>query len=185
MLLDDLLSRNQPLPARPISESYWVIPGRYLAGEYPGTSINGKTSTQLDAFLEAGFDTFIDLTSPEEMRAYDVLLYEQAGYYGKQVEYLRFPISDFGLPSHWLMKKILDAIDFALAGDRKIYLHCHGGIGRTGTAVGCFLVRHGRSGYEAVAELANWWSGVPKSAQHPHSPETSQQREFILDWPGD
>ena len=32
-------------------------------------------------------------------------------------------------------------------------MHCWGGVGRTGTTVGCWLVRHGRSGTEALAEL--------------------------------
>ena len=31
-----------------------------------------------------------------------------------------------------------------------MYLHCWGGVGRTGTVVGCWLVRHGRTGDEAL-----------------------------------
>lgn len=34
----------------------------------------------------------------------------------------------------------------ALAAGQTVYVHCYGGIGRTGTVVGCWLVRHGLSG---------------------------------------
>ena len=41
---------------------------------------------------------------------------------------------------------ILDAIDVALAQGRTVDVHCWGRIGRTGAAVGCWLVRHGLTG---------------------------------------
>ena len=49
---------------RPISESYWVEPGRLLAGEYPGDYDEERTRKRIDALIEAGFNTFIDLTQP-------------------------------------------------------------------------------------------------------------------------
>jgi hypothetical protein len=61
-------------------------------------------------------------------------------------------------------------------------LHCWGGIGRTGTTVGCFLVRHGLEGNEALRQIAQWWQDVPKSRIHPHSPETLEQANFVRDW---
>lgn len=51
-------------------------------------------------------------------------------------------IGDFGIPSKEGMKKTLDTIDNAVASIQKVYVHCHGGIGRKGTAGGCFLARH-------------------------------------------
>jgi protein-tyrosine phosphatase len=65
---------------------------------------------------------------------------------------------------------------------RKIYLHCWGGIGRTGTTVGCYLVRHGNTGEEALRQVGEWWKTVPKSQIHAHSPETRAQADFILKW---
>jgi hypothetical protein len=178
------VSLSITLPVKPIPESYWVIPGRMLAGEYPSESYTPEiTRKRLDTFLRAGFNTFIDLTCEGETEDYKPFLREQAGYLGLAVECMRFPIGDYGLPTQETMSAILDAIDGALARGRKIYLHCYGGIGRTGTTVGCYLVRQGLTGSEAIHQLASWWQYVPKSMRYPHSPETVQQEQFIRNWP--
>ena len=169
-------------PDRPIPESYWVLPGRLLAGEYPGQYDEEGTRRRLEALIEAGFDLFIDLTDDHENVPYAGTLRETGKLYEVHLTHDRFPIGDFGLPSPEQMNRILDAIDEGLKAGRKIYLHCWGGIGRTGTTVGCYLVRHGRTGAEALDQLAAWWRNVPKSRFHPHSPETLQQSDFVLQW---
>jgi len=154
-----------------------------LAGEYPGALYTLEISRKrLDTFLKFGFNTFVDLTCEGETENYEPILREQAGTFGLDVECLRFPIGDYGLPTQDNMTAILDAIDGAFARERKIYLHCYGGIGRTGTTVGCYLVRHGLTGADAIHQLANWWQDVPKSMRYLHSPETVQQEQFIRNW---
>jgi len=167
---------------RPIPESYWVEPGRLLAGEYPGKFEGELTRQRIDALIQAGFNTFIDLTKPNETIAYSHLLEEEAQLYGVEVQHQRFAIGDFGLPTPGIMNSILDTIDAELQAGRKIYLHCWGGIGRTGTTVGCYLVRRGKTGSEALDQLAAWWRTVPKSSIHLRSPETREQAEFIRYW---
>ena len=167
---------------RPIPESYWVEPGRLLAGEYPGQFDGELTRKRVGALLEAGFDIFIDLTRPDEILPYTQALFDEAKAYGIEVEHDRFPIEDFGLPTPEQMNSILDRIDESLQAGHKMYLHCWGGIGRTGTIVGCYLVRRGRTGEEALKQLAQWWKKVPKSHYHPRSPETQEQVDFILNW---
>jgi protein-tyrosine phosphatase len=169
-------------PTRPIPESYWVEPGRFLAGEYPGHYTADSTRRRIDALLEAGFDTFIDLTRPNETIPYFRILLEASKLYEVEVERHSFPIGDFGLPTPEVMTSILDTIDAALQNGRRIYLHCWGGIGRTGTTVGCYLVRQGRTGEQALRQLAEWWKTVPKSQFHQRSPETYEQAQFILNW---
>ena len=171
-------------PDRPISESYWVEPGRFLGGEYPGSYDVEETRRRLDVLIEAGFTTFIDLTRHGEIVPYEGVLKEQAQAYGLEVQYYRFPIGDFGLPSTGQMKAILDQIDMSLRASQKVYLHCWGGIGRTGTTVGCYLVRRGLGGAAALQQLADWWRKVPKSQFHPNSPETHEQAEFVRNWMG-
>jgi predicted protein tyrosine phosphatase len=167
---------------RPVSESYWVEPGRLLAGEHPAKFDEEQTRSRVDAMIEAGINTFIDLTQPHETFPYTLILAEEAKVYGVEAAHHRFPIGDFGLPTPQRMNAILDKIDQSLRDNRKIYLHCWGGIGRTGTTVGCYLVRQGKTAEAALEQLAAWWRGVPKSLYHPSSPETQDQVNFIRTW---
>ena len=166
----------------PIPESYWVIPGKLLAGEYPGSWDHEHTRPRLDSFLEAGINTFIDLTNEDELLPYAPVLAEEAVCYGISASHQRFSIGDFGVPTVGRMQTILDTLDRSLHDERKIYVHCWGGVGRTGTTVGCYLVRHGKTGDEALAQLSSWWQNVPKRSLHPRSPETDEQVKFIRDW---
>jgi hypothetical protein len=167
---------------RPISEAYWVKPGQFLAGEYPARFDEEITRKRIDALLQAGLNTFIDLTNANESIPYANILLEQASAYSVEAVHHRFPIGDFGLPTPDRMNAILDKIEESLRTGRRIYLHCWGGIGRTGTTVGCYLVRQGKSPEEALDQLSAWWRSVPKSQYHPESPETREQVNFILAW---
>jgi hypothetical protein len=172
-------------PNRPIHESYWVEPGRFLAGEFPAHDYGEGSRRRLDTFLEFGIDTFIDLTDSDELPPYLPVLQEQAGYYEVDIRYRRFPITDHNVPAPETMQAILEEIDSSLASGRRVYLHCWGGIGRTGTVVGCYLVHHGRTGQEALAQLAEWWKDVPKSRVWPYTPETRRQMDYVLNWDED
>ena len=171
---------------KPLPESYWVVPGQFLAGQYP-ISTHGdeaRARQQLAAFLNAGFDTFFDLTSPGELPPYRPLLEEEADRFGLHIDYHSSSISDYGLPKDEQMTRLLDDLDAALKSGHKLYLHCWAGVGRTGTTVGCWLVRHGLSGEDALARLAELYAAAGQSAVHPHSPETKEQQVFILNWGG-
>jgi hypothetical protein len=63
---------------RPLPNSYWVLPGRFLAGEYPAAYTAALTRRRLGALLEAGLDTFVDLTSEGELEPYRPTLLEEA-----------------------------------------------------------------------------------------------------------
>lgn len=164
-------------PAHPLPNSYWVLPGRFLAGGYPGQADEGETRRQLRSLLEVGVSFFLDLTEEGELPPYLPLLQEEAG--GRQIVCRRRPIPDFGVPGVAEMAAILDTIEGALAAGHTLYLHCWGGSGRTGTVVGCYLVRHGLSGEEAMAEIARLRQGVLSLRP---SPETAAQRQFVLEW---
>jgi hypothetical protein len=172
---------------KPILESYWVVPGSFLAGRYPVSSFKDSTTIHqsLSSFLNFGFDTFFDLTRVGELPAYLPVLQEEAARYGITINYQRIDIQDRGLPSHAQMTALLDAIDAALAAGRKIYLHCWGGIGRTGMTIGCWLVRHGLTGGMALIRLNELYQMAGQSSLFPHSPETDAQVQFILAWTDD
>ena len=167
---------------RPIPTSYWVLPGKFLAGEYPGGYDRAVTRRIMTSFLNAGFDTFFNLTGENELPDYAAILSEEAELYERPVFHNRFSITDRGLPSRANMTSILDSIDRSLAAGHKLYLHCWAGIGRTGTTVGCYLVRHGLTGAEALQKLAGMYGTSAQSKQYSHSPETQSQIDFILNW---
>ena len=168
---------------RPSPNSYWVIPGRFAAGEYPGARDPREAARKLRTLLAAGIDHFVDLTEPHELAPYAEIAADEARSLSMQVEHERRPVADLGVPgSPAEMAGILDAIDGALEAGRTVYLHCWGGVGRTGTVVGCWLVRHGQTGDEALEQLAEWWQGVEKVDRKPQSPETRQQFQYVREW---
>ncbi len=143
-----------------------------------------EAKAKLKTLLDAGIDHFIDLTEAREPLApYAQIAEEEASRRGMSVGYERRPIVALSVPRcPQQTTKTLDAIDAALSDGKTIYLHCWGGVGRTGTVVGCWLVRHGRAGDAALRQIAEWWKGMEKSWRVPRSPETSQQRAYVRDW---
>ena len=161
--------------------SYWVEPGRFLAGDYPAGSSEEATLDRLRRLLAAGINCFIDLTEPGELDSYEESL---PGPYARDpVTYLRMPIRDHGLPeSAEQMQEILDELDAALAKGRRVYLHCRAGIGRTNLVAGCWFASSGDRGESALARLNARWRSSARSRSWPTVPETDAQSDYVRDW---
>jgi hypothetical protein len=72
----------------PYADSYWVIPAKVLAGEYPGAYGEENTRKRIQALLKCGVRTFIDLTQPGDSRyPYSALLFQEADDYGYDVSW--------------------------------------------------------------------------------------------------
>lgn len=156
----------------PTGESYWVAPGELLAGKYPGTT-DLVGPSRLEALLAAGVTLFLDLTEAHELDPYAFLL-------DGEVRHVRMPIPDMGVTTHEQMRRTLDLIDRERARRGTTYVHCWGGAGRTGTVVGCWLVRHGLDGEAALARIATLRADTP--ALWLDSPQTAEQRAMVRAW---
>lgn len=175
----------------PFERSYWVVPGKLLAGAYPGDLDPEMAGRKLQAIVAAGIRCFIDLTSPEDqnflgqsLNSYHELLGKMASGQFK-LFYHRLSITDLDVPSETGMMEILDVMDGAILRDIPVYVHCLGGIGRTGTVIGCWLVRHGiAQGRDAIELIRKLRRNEARAAIV--SPETAHQRRFIIEWkPGE
>ena len=78
------------------------------------------------------------------------------------------------------MTRILDDLDAAIERGGVAYVHCWGGIGRTGTVVGCWLMRHGLEGDDPIGRIAELRRDV--SGASVASPQTSAQRAMVRAW---
>ncbi|MDF1554427.1 MAG: hypothetical protein P1P84_15255 [Deferrisomatales bacterium] len=179
------------------ANAYWVVRGRLMAGEYPGSPRSAETRDRLASLLKAGVRAFIDLTEVGDvprrglLRPYEEDLRALAAESAAEVSYTRFPIRDFDVPTRGLMISILDGIDAALGRGIPTYVHCLAGRGRTGTVVGCYLVRHAerllgttetdQAGHLALARITELRAAqnVPFAEDSPQAPA---QRDLVLGW---
>lgn len=163
-------------PASPVPNSYWVEPGRLLAGEYPGAP-RADAPSRIQALLAAGITSFIDLTGEGELPPYSHDLPD------REVVHRRFPIIDHGVPdSPAVMSSVVAAIASDLEEGRRVYVHCRAGIGRTGMAVGCYLIQSGLDGDAALDKLQVLWQRCARARSWPSVPETEDQIRFVRSW---
>jgi hypothetical protein len=176
--------------ATPYPRSYWVVPGQLLAGFYPGDLHRDGAIAKIDALIDCRIRSVVDLTEDNGdgvngLRPYAQLLYERAAGKREVVTWARMPIVDMGVPSKIAMRLALDFIDRSLHYDRPVYVHCWGGLGRTGVVVGCYMARHhiavGQAALERIELLRK-----NEGASYMDSPQTEAQRQMVREWvPGE
>ncbi len=171
-------------PERPTPNCYWVVPG-FLAGNYPRTRDDGSSREKLCQIVDAGVTCFVDLTTSDDpLEPYEHLLSEMSDAGEARPSAVResFPINDMSIPvSRDVTRAILDTIDRVIGDDGSVYVHCWGGVGRTGTIVGCWLVRHGMTGEQALARVAELWA-TREGAGWSTSPQTEEQFRYVREW---
>ena len=157
--------------------TYWVVPGRILAGEYPGGADPAETRLRLDKLREAGVDRCIDLTEEGELPPYAHLL-------PKNIEYQRSAIVDCSVPYNVSQTRdLLSSLHSALAQDRCVYVHCRAGIGRTGVIMGCFLADRESNGQDRSQNLEPCLAPERARRNMAPVPQTAEQADYVRHWP--
>lgn len=165
----------------PIPDSYWLVDGQLLAGEYPGAAQERRAREKLETILAAGIRSFIDLTETiDGLAPYEGTLRAIAREQGIHVRYQHLSIVDMSIPTSERMQEILDRIGSEIAAGRPVYFHCWGGIGRTGTVAGCWLVTEGRGCDDALEWIRELRALTPDGWKE--SPQTEEQISFVRAW---
>jgi predicted protein tyrosine phosphatase len=149
-----------PMPAR------YAVSDGLLAGGYPGTT------EAVSALERDGVTVFVDLTHPSDPL-------DDYGHLLRGGRRLAHPIPDMGTPTAGHVIGILDDIDAAQGQGETVYVHCWGGVGRTGTVIGCWLVRHGLDEGDAIARIAELRAEISGVRA---SPETPGQVALVRGW---
>ncbi len=161
---------------RPLANTYWVIPGRLLAGEYPGGANDTETRPRLASLQASGINSFVDLTEEGELHPYHHLL-------AKRSRYLRSAIVDASVPNNVSqIRNLLATIREGLDQGHHLYVHCRAGVGRTGLVMGCFLANAEGGGKKALKLLNHLWIQSERANQWPKVPQTAAQADYVKQW---
>lgn len=178
--MDTMNNENTPNAMRPtvgspLPQSYYVGGGNIFAGEYPGDKYETKAEDKIRQMTQFGVRHYIDLTEEGELKLYAHLLPPDATY-------TRFPIRDVSAPrSVDEVKTLIGHInELSARNDGYVYIHCWGGVGRTGTIVACYLAQQMEHPTleKALALLRAHFAEMPKSAYR-RTPETYDQDQFV------
>jgi len=156
------MSRGEDLSSYvgPTDYCNWVIKDQLMAGGYPASVDDDETDELLLTLIrDYGFDTFVCLQ--EEVNAHAP---ERAWRGGRaprpymhdirrimsqhkrdipfpKVDFLHLPIVDGSVTADALVDALCDDLIARIRAGRRLYVHCWGGHGRTGTVVAIILGR--------------------------------------------
>lgn len=120
----------------------WLLPGQLAGTPWPG--IVHPVSYDLDALRHVGVTCLISLTESP----FDAALAASHG-----IACHASPMPDMRAPSHPQALALCAQLDALLAAGEVVAVHCHAGLGRTGTVLAAYWLWLGRGERSAVSAL--------------------------------
>lgn len=151
-----------------------IYNGKAYFGGYP-------SSTEVYELLSHGVTVFVDLTTPHERSR---LPFVYINHLPADVHYVNFPIYDNQTPQnrHHFLAFLKDIATY-IKNDKKIYIHCKGGHGRSGIVVASLLcLLCGMTPHKALVHCTNLHSRRPNLKQkwkHVSCPQLYRQQKYV------
>jgi protein-tyrosine phosphatase len=150
----------------------------WIEGPWPGKLAVGPRPRGGDwlkddvaKWKRAGINSVLSLLTPEEERDLD-LRGEALEVRALGLDFTSFPIPDRQIPtSEAKFSEVLESAARDLSVGKNMLVHCRQGIGRSGLAAACLLVKNGLSPGAAVDTIS--------AARGLAVPETTEQRDWI------
>ncbi len=124
---------------------YWIEEGRVAGGSCPNTEDLPGLAEDYDAIISLVEDSRQYMYSPEDVR--------------DRIRWINVPMTDHATPSLGQLAEFYEAL-WGLPETARVFVHCLGGVGRTGTVAASYLVWHGKSVEEALEQVDRWTQGL-------------------------
>jgi protein-tyrosine phosphatase len=153
---------------------FWILepaPAKGRLGIMPRPRGGQKLDADIRSLKEQDVDLLVCLVEEWELKALD-LTAEGALCKKQGIDYLHFPIPDFGVPGNKIQfTEFTRSLSGKLDHGAHIVIHCHGGIGRSSVAAAGVLLQRGVS-KEAVFDLIGRY-------REKKVPETQEQEDWV------
>ncbi len=144
----------------------------------PGRKDRGRDLAEdIIEIKKAGISSVVTLLSNAEFAEYGVTGLVEA-YRASGLEVLHRAVKDQGIPTREQTQEVLRFMKQAIDSQKKVLVHCVGGLGRTGLIAAAYLKTYaGTDGEEAMRRV--------RAARSPRAIENADQEKFVLDYSPD
>lgn len=137
-------------------EISWILPGELAA-------FSRFALRDAERLREAGIGAIVSLTEdfPPELIG------------EPRFATLHLPVEDMTPPDMDQVQRFVEFVDATVARGSAVGVHCHAGLGRTGTMIACYLVTRGMTAGQAIEHVRQ---------KRPGSIQTDLQEDAIRRW---